>query len=385
MSGWGALAGLGKAISDEADVIERRNLALDRQAATADLAAQKAAATQELEREKARLRAEAAGSGTGSGGKGINLFQMAQAADTPEKQQRFTETVRAFGGDDAANVVGRIYGRPGPMVEVNPTAGDFARFDRTVDENGQSQQAAPATMLQAAQADAEKGRVALQRLMTLAMDPAKLDDHAKGEGQFMVNDMVRNAGSDANVRKAGAAAMALGGKDRMGVQGDQVVDKAGVEGAKQTDLGNAKAQDERASASKHAADANKVRTNPVTDDELKTLQQLRLTAEKRLADARKALTEFDKAGANLSTAARKERAAERDQLQREVTAARGEFDTISTRLTARLDRKDNGSSKPQAAEAPLPLPKDKASLRSGKVYSTGRGPARWNGTAFEAL
>lgn len=33
----------------------------------------------------------------------------------------------------------------------------------------------------------------------------------------------------------------------------------------------------------------------------------------------------------------------------------------------------------------LPLPQSKAELQKGQVYNTSRGPARWNGTAFEAI
>jgi hypothetical protein len=36
-------------------------------------------------------------------------------------------------------------------------------------------------------------------------------------------------------------------------------------------------------------------------------------------------------------------------------------------------------------EAPLPMPKSAAEAVVGKVYQTPRGPARWNGTAFESI
>jgi hypothetical protein len=35
-------------------------------------------------------------------------------------------------------------------------------------------------------------------------------------------------------------------------------------------------------------------------------------------------------------------------------------------------------------DAPLPMPASKDKLVTGKTYNTARGPARWNGTAFEA-
>lgn len=39
---------------------------------------------------------------------------------------------------------------------------------------------------------------------------------------------------------------------------------------------------------------------------------------------------------------------------------------------------------PDKAPAALPMPKEKSALQAGKVYQTSRGPAKWNGTAFEA-
>lgn len=40
---------------------------------------------------------------------------------------------------------------------------------------------------------------------------------------------------------------------------------------------------------------------------------------------------------------------------------------------------------PVATEAPAPLPKSKTELVTGKIYMTSRGPARWNGSAFQRL
>ena len=47
---------------------------------------------------------------------------------------------------------------------------------------------------------------------------------------------------------------------------------------------------------------------------------------------------------------------------------------------ALADAKPSGA----AQAAPLAMPKAKSELQKGKVYNTSRGPARWNGTAFEA-
>jgi hypothetical protein len=377
----GALEGAGKGLAGEGAVQEsvqaKRELQKDK--LDADLQRQRERAQDK--QDQMLFASILKGDSGGGGGKGgPNLFTLAQQADTPEKQTSLVETVRAFGGDDAANVIGRIFNR-GDTQTVNPTTGDFARFDRTVDDNGQSAAPVPASFVQRAQYDAEKGRTALQRVMAMVMDPGKYDDFTKGERTAYGTDLVRGATNDQQVRQAGARIMAVEGKDRFGVQGDQLVDKA--EGTvKQTDLGNAKATDERASAGEHSAKAKKVGQESTVDPkELETLQQMRKTAEEGLRDARKALTEFDKTV--TTTTAREKRAPERKQLVDEVTAKRAELDEVSRRLTARLDRAAGGTTAP--ADAPQAMPAEKAKLVKGRTYNTSRGPARWNGAVFEAL
>jgi hypothetical protein len=45
-----------------------------------------------------------------------------------------------------------------------------------------------------------------------------------------------------------------------------------------------------------------------------------------------------------------------------------------------------GTTQPSAGAAQgAPMPTSKADLQKGQVYNTSRGPARWNGTAFEAI
>jgi hypothetical protein len=44
-----------------------------------------------------------------------------------------------------------------------------------------------------------------------------------------------------------------------------------------------------------------------------------------------------------------------------------------------------GGGAAQPAAGGLPMPSSKADLQKGQVYNTSRGPARWNGTAFEAI
>ena len=51
-------------------------------------------------------------------------------------------------------------------------------------------------------------------------------------------------------------------------------------------------------------------------------------------------------------------------------------------LPARSTKPEAAAPAPKPAAA-LPLPKNKAELQTGKTYNTSRGPAKWNGTAFE--
>ena len=346
MSFFGALEGLGRGIAGEGEYLEKLNAqrelqrekALDR----ADLDRQRNLDRAERERDNLLLRSELGlgGKGKGSGSGGMNLFDMAQSADTPQKQDRLIESVRAFEGDDAANVLGRMFGRPPGMETVNPTAGDSARYDRTLDENGQSAQPAPASYTERASVDAEKGRVGLKRLLGLVAGKSK--DQAEGEARNLGTDAVRGATDDAGLRRAGAVNMALEGKDRRGVADGTEYDKAGVAASTTTDVGKSKINENNAQAGKYSADAKKVRDNPIDSDELRSLQQLRMGADARLKDARKALTEFDKNMDKLSSRERAAKAGGRQALQDEISAARREFDTIAERLTSRLDRKGGG-------------------------------------------
>lgn len=119
------------------------------------------------------------------GGDGTNVFEVLMNADTPEKQQRAVAMLEAFGGSDgAALVADKVYGTPRTRA-ANPTAGDFARFDRG--DPGADE--VPQSTLERAAYDRDKGQQALQRLYALILDPGKTDDFAKAERQFGLNDM----------------------------------------------------------------------------------------------------------------------------------------------------------------------------------------------------
>ena len=70
-----------------------------------------------------------------------------------------------------------------------------------------------------------------------------------------------------------------------------------------------------------------------------------------------------------------------------------EIAALKTERAGLLKQVSAGAGVPQggtgagAAAAPgaLPMPTSKADLQKGQVYNTSRGPARWNGTAFEAV
>lgn len=70
-----------------------------------------------------------------------------------------------------------------------------------------------------------------------------------------------------------------------------------------------------------------------------------------------------------------------------IEAKRGQIEADFNALREKVGLP--ASAAPAAAPAPkpaaaLPLPKEKSALQTGKVYQTSRGPAKWNGTAFEA-
>lgn len=177
------------------------------------------------QREMMLMRAEMGG-GKGKGGGGSSLFDAAQTADTPQKQERLVETVRAFQGDEAANVVSRLFGRAGPTRMANPAT---ESVDGYVDPIGGAETAVPSAVPVArnlSASEAEKGRVGLQRLLALVEGKSK--DQADGEGQNMVNDMVRGARTDRDLRAAGAVSMATKGSDRFAVADGTSFDKAGV-------------------------------------------------------------------------------------------------------------------------------------------------------------
>jgi hypothetical protein len=388
MSFFGALQGLGLGMADEGAYLEKvalsRDLQQERQAGELQRQRERAQDRADRERENILLRAELGGGGRGKGGGGggLNLFEMAQSADTPEKQERLMESTRAFAGDDAANVLGRIFGRSSGAETVNPTPGDFARFDRTLDESGQSAEAPPASYVQRAQVDAEKGRLGLQRLMAMVAGPDKLKGYAEGEGQLMVNDAVKGAmtsGSDPQMRQAGAAALAIGGKDRFGVSDGTGYDKSGVAPSTTTEVGKSKIAENNAQAGKASAEA-KNGGKELKSKEFQGLQQERLALDKdldRLSDEIRDLRKNRGAGWNEEvqrlTAKRSQVEGQKESIQQRIR----DF-TVNEGERARGGAKDKPEAKPQPAASPRQITSESQfrALKSGTRFVAPDGSIR---------
>lgn len=185
----GTLQGVGSGMSamaaDEERLATQRALIQERSQAALDLQRQRADDRLMQQEQMMQMRSElGGGAGGGGGGKGINLAALAMQAKTPEEQDRVVAATRTFYGDDAADrMTDKMFNRP-RMVGSAATPGDFARYDRA----GDMEAAPPTTTMERARYDADKGTQALQRAYTAFLDPAKLDDHAKAERQFGLND-----------------------------------------------------------------------------------------------------------------------------------------------------------------------------------------------------
>jgi len=184
----GAMSGVGAGMAsmgaDEERLNEKRMLAQERHQQNLELQRQRSEDRMMQAEQLQALRGSGGGSRGGRGGDGINLADLMVQAKTPEEQQQVVRLARTFGGDDVAGLISeQMYGRP-VSTTTPATAGDFARYDRAGDMDAPP----PTATVERAAYDADKGRQALQRLYTLALDPAKTDDFAKAERQFGLND-----------------------------------------------------------------------------------------------------------------------------------------------------------------------------------------------------
>lgn len=200
----GTMQGIGAGMqavgADEERLAQQRALLQERQQGALELQRQRAEDQLYRQQEMMQMRAElGGGAGGGGGGKGINLAQMAMQAKTPEEQEKVIRLAQTFGGDNAgATIADKMFGRP-QMTGTAATAGDFARYDRA----GDMEAAPPTTTLERAAYDRDQGTQGLQRLYTAFLDPGKLDDHAKAERQFGLNDF--GAANAAQVMQRGGS------------------------------------------------------------------------------------------------------------------------------------------------------------------------------------
>lgn len=217
------------------------------------------------QRELALMRAESAkGNRRGSGGGGGSFFDDIQDIKTPEQAQRYVASVNATDGPNAAAQAAEALGLKMEQT-VSPTTGDFARYDRSLNELGQSDEPAPQSSTQTVQWNREQGQIGLQRFIARAS--GKYKDHSEGEAIAYGTDVVRGAGTDpGKLGVAAAVNMALKGDDMVGVSGGTQFNKAGIVPSTTTEVGrsminenNAQAGNAGASAAQHRASVDKIR------------------------------------------------------------------------------------------------------------------------------
>lgn len=85
---------------------------------------------------------------------------------------------------------------------------------------------------------------------------------------------------------------------------------------------------------------------------------------------------------NLTTELKDARSADKPRLQKELAEARTRMRDTEEQIRELTTSKGGLSDAAPAKAAPMPTSKE--ALKSGTIYQTSRGPARWNGSAFEA-
>ena len=261
----GLVEGAGKGASEELMLRKRMQ-------AQQELARERAAERQQLQtqrldqqRELASMREENRRTSRGTGGGESFFDRMLMTAETPQDKQDAIEYTRMRAGDEAAELVAQRFGMGSPARTVDPSRTSVTGYN---DATGGMDTAVPASITMPGMSGkaAEAGRVSLNRV--LAMASGKFKDFGEGEGLSLVNDAVRGAGGDdTKMRKAGAMAMAVDGKDRIGISDGTQYDKSGVSDSKTTEVGrskinenNAQAGSARASAGKYRAQTEEIKT-----------------------------------------------------------------------------------------------------------------------------
>lgn len=109
-------------------------------------------------------------------------------------------------------------------------------------------------------------------------------------------------------------------------------------------------------------------------------------AGRRMGEAQKALGTLQKDIVFMTQANKpgSPQAQELADLRASLNGYKEERDLYGGMLASSQSKAGPSLGSAKTTVAPAALPKDKGALRAGAVYQTSRGPAKWNGTAFEA-
>lgn len=395
-------AGIGQGIANAGrtagDFMMRSELEEERQREKAELQRERLAATERENERNRQLRADieagrAARAGDSGGGLSMkDIGEGGSAEGLVARQAGMTvPELRAFR-------------RSSDTGDLEPFKRDVTRYGRDQDDGmaGANDEYSDAVSRKTAKLTEEKVRdfppgfeqeyraklKTLARIEESYLLGKNYEPVAKGrQTQQEVDASQRAMESPAQAGIIGQGIAAGQGKDLIG--GDSNVTRNKFTGeTTTTDVGKSVITENQAQAKKYGADADRARREPTgKNEDLPTLQQMRKAAEETLKDARKALTEFDKANTgDLTRPGREKLKEQRDALAAEVTNARGELQKISDRLARRLDETE-AASKSGAAPKPAPAPAAPESRKVGDTQTIQAGPnkgktARWDGRGW---
>lgn len=353
-----------------------------------ELARERAAERQQLQtqrldqqRELASMREENRRTSRGTGGGESFFDRMLMTAETPQEKQDAIEYTRMRAGDEAAELVAQRFGMGSPSRTVDPSRTSVTGYN---DATGGMDTAVPASITMPGMSGkaAEAGRVSLNRV--LAMASGKFKDFGEGEGLSLVNDAVRGAGGDdTKMRKAGAMAMAVDGKDRIGISDGTQYDKSGVSASSTTEVGrskikenNAQAGNAGASAEQHRANIEKIR------DEIANPKSKGATTERlfsQLNSVNATLAGYSDDPRQRSTATPENKKALAD----EVSKAQKLRTTILSLMEGRLEGDEPKAGAPAPAKPPVA-----AERKIGQTQIVQSGPhkgktAIWDGKGWK--
>jgi hypothetical protein len=325
----------------EARAQERRELQTERLAA----ARESREANDTLRRDLADQRAAAGGGKGGSGGiseiKEGGLIEEVLAGKTgmsvPElRALRAANQSGDFSSFATATATGRVEDVNGDGMPDDPEVSDaMSRRTAKLETDARVQ-----PELREELRAKTKVLAGLTESFVLGKD---YDDVAKGRRTELGNDTAAGVyAGKVKPEEGGKKIAAAEGKDLYG--GDSNVTRDKFTGdTKTTAVGDSQIRENNAQAARAG------RSSVDKDASLQTLQQLRLSADGTLKDARRALTEFDKIAKDLPAKAREARAEERKQLAQDVETARANLGDVSGLLSKRL-----GVEKPEKEAAPSP-------------------------------